>query len=57
MVLMSTANYKPGLLALDERPPRVYDRGGRDAGTTGAAGRKNNQDESGWKNRVILRGS
>lgn len=39
MALMSTANYKPGLLALDERPPRVWDRGGRDAGTSGAAGR------------------
>lgn len=34
------ANYKPGLLALDEMPPRVWDRDGTDAGTSGAE-RKN----------------
>ena len=31
------ANYKPGLPALDEMPPRVYDRGGTpETGTSGA---------------------
>lgn len=40
MVWILEANYKPGLLALDERPPRLKDRGGTDTGTSGAMGKR-----------------
>lgn len=34
----SEGRYKPGLLALDEMPPRLWDRCATEAGTSGAKG-------------------